>query len=189
MAEKTYKTISGIILTIITLVIGGALYLEKTEDYKSCRAEWIIQDNGQYLCPKNNELQYCYSIESRGSGWYRCWIGVPVKVEVLKEEILLQEKLTFKKFPKLTGQANITKIWKRLDNENVKIEWEIPIFNSRDNVTEKLRGDFEIPKDQIDNVAFIQDTLASEIKREFEDYNKTFIPNPIIEYKDHPLWR
>ena len=54
---------------------GATLYIEKTGDYINCRAEWILQENGEYLCPKTNATSLCYEIEYRGGGWHRCWTG------------------------------------------------------------------------------------------------------------------
>jgi len=133
---------------------------DATRTYKICKTGWEVFDNPSVT-------------GNLGDG--------------LEEEALIK-KLEFKDFPELTGEVNITRISRRLDDENIIIEWEMEMFNKRDNVSEKLTGGFEVPKERIDNVSYIQDILASEIKREFEDYNKTFIPNPIIEYKDHPLW-
>ena len=61
--------------------------------------------------------------------------------------------------------------------------------NKRDNRFQKIIKVFEIPKEQINNNTLIQNTLAKEIEEEFEEYRKTFIPNPVIEYRDHLLWR
>ena len=97
-------------------------------------------------------------------------------------------KDAFIDYPELTGQANITKISARLDDDVVRFEWEMSMLNIRDDTTEILRGDFEISKAQKNNVIFIQNTLEDEVKREFEDYNKTFIPNPMVEYREHTLW-
>ncbi len=193
MAELNYKIISGI-LTLILLVGGTTYYIQSIEEKTGCKAGWqyeISGDNaGQYGCTTATGTRYetCFNVyNSANTENYWCKKGV--KVLINKEEIAVQERLTFKDFPELTGQANITRIWKRLNDEVIVIEWEIVVFNKRDNVSEKLSRGFEISKEQKDNISFIQDTLASEIKRQFEDYNKTFIPNPIIEYKDHPLWR
>ena len=95
---------------------------------------------------------------------------------------------TFTDYPETVGEANITKISARLDDENVIFEWEITINNKRDGTTEKLRGAFEILKADRSNVILIQDTLELEVNREFEDLNRSFIPNPMVEYRNHPFW-
>ena len=56
------------------------IYLKRTGEYSNCRGLWELQDDGQYKCQKTGELQYCYEIEYRGSGWNRCYIGVPIEV-------------------------------------------------------------------------------------------------------------
>ena len=193
MAEGNYKIISGILISL--LLVGGATwYIQDTGTKTGCRDGWkyisIGENFGYYGCTTASGIRYetCFDVyNSANTENYWCKKGI--KVEYTPEEILQQEKLEFKDFPELTGQANITRIWKRLDDENIYIDWEIEMFNKRDNVSEKLRGGFGIDKEQIDNVALIQNTLALEIKREFEDYNRTFIPNPIIEYREHPLWK
>ena len=77
--EIKYKEIGGILL-LVMLTVGGTLLVEKTWDYSNCRAEWVLQDNGEYLCPKTNVTSLCYEIEDRGSGWYRCWTGKLVEI-------------------------------------------------------------------------------------------------------------
>lgn len=77
--EINYKTIGAMILLVI-VTAGGTLLVEKTGDYINCRAEWILQDDGQYLCPKTNVTSLCFEIEDRGSGWYRCWTGRVVEI-------------------------------------------------------------------------------------------------------------
>jgi len=79
--ELNYKVVSGIILLIIA-ASSGTFYIEKTGDYDNCRAEWNLNNNGTYTCPKTNITNYCYEIENRGSGWYRCWIG---KIIIVKD--------------------------------------------------------------------------------------------------------
>jgi len=81
MTELSYKQISGIILLVITLSAGSIIVLEKTGDYVNCRGDWILQEDGKYFCEDRNITEYCYEIEYRGSGWYRCWIGHPVEIE------------------------------------------------------------------------------------------------------------
>ena len=95
---------------------------------------------------------------------------------------------TFTDYPDIIGQANITKISARLDDESVVFEWNVKIDNKRDGTIEILNGGFEIRKADKDNSILIQNTLQAEVTREFEDYNKTFIPNPMVEYQSHPLW-
>ncbi|TET75152.1 MAG: hypothetical protein E3J56_01000 [Candidatus Aminicenantes bacterium] len=87
--EINYKTIGGLLLLVL-VTVGGTLLVERTGDYINCRAEWILQENGEYLCPKTNATSLCYEIEERGSGWYRCWTGRLVEIP---EEI--QEFKTF----------------------------------------------------------------------------------------------
>ena len=79
MPELSYKTLSGFVLLVIALAGGSVYYLEKTNDYASCQGTWNLLETGQYECSKNGNLQWCYNIEYRGSGWYRCYIGKIVK--------------------------------------------------------------------------------------------------------------
>ena len=79
MVELNYKTIFGVLLLVI-VTSSGTYYLEKTTQYKSCQGQWLLLDSGQYQCSKNGNLQWCYSIEKRGSGWVRCWVGKQVVV-------------------------------------------------------------------------------------------------------------
>ena len=95
---------------------------------------------------------------------------------------------SFKDYPDIIGQANITKISARLDDEDVVFEWTLKIDNKRDKTTEELRGGFEMSKADKDNAVLIETTLQAEVKREFEDYNKIFVPNPMVEYRNHPSW-
>jgi len=81
--EISYKQIGAVILAIIALGSGSLLYLEKTGNYHNCRSIWNENPDGTYTCPKDNYTDYCYEIENRGNGWYRCWIGNPV---IIKEE-------------------------------------------------------------------------------------------------------
>lgn len=104
------------------------------------------------------------------------------------EDSAIAFRNSFKDYPEILGQANITKISARLDDENVIFEWTLKIDNKRDSTIEELRGGFELPKADKDNAILIENTLQAEVKREFEDYNKTFIPNPMVEYQSHPSW-
>lgn len=192
MVEGNYKIISGI-LTLLLMVGGTTYYIQSLDSKTGCRDGWKYESDGDnaghYGCTTASGTRYeiCFDVyNSANTQDYWCKKGV--KVSFSREEIALQERLEFKDFPELTGEVNITRIWNRLNDENVIIEWEIEMFNKRDNITEKLRGGFEVPKDQIDNVALVQGLLALEVKREFEDLNKTFIPNPVIEYRENPLW-
>lgn len=186
-------------MVILLSVVGITYFIAEGDKAYLCEDKEIVS-----LCWKLSKLNAndistrCYYNPNASTTYKICktgWIpftditvtGNLTKIDI--EEPYLIQKLEFKDFPELTGEVNITRIWKRLDDENVVIEWEIEMLNRRDNVFEKLRGGFEVPRDQIDNIALVQDILASEIKREFEDYNKTFVPNPVIEYKEHPLWR
>src|SRR3990167_11486327 len=82
MPELSYKTIGGITFLLILLASGTTYYLAETNDYKSCRGTWDLQESGQYQCSKTGELQWCYSLEYRGSGWWRCNVG---KVSIVEE--------------------------------------------------------------------------------------------------------
>lgn len=75
MPEISYKQIGGILALVIILTGGTTFYVQKTGEYNNCRGLWELQDDGQYKCEKTGELQYCYNVEYRGSGWYRCWVG------------------------------------------------------------------------------------------------------------------
>ena len=86
MPELSYKVIGGVTFLLILLASGTTYYLAETSDYKSCRGTWDLQESGQYKCSKTGELQWCYSTEYRGSGWYRCFIGRVVNVEEPKQE-------------------------------------------------------------------------------------------------------
>ena len=100
--EINYKTIAGILLLVI-LTAGGTLLIEKTGDYINCRAEWILQENGEYLCPKTNVTSLCYEIEDRGSGWYRCWIGrlVEIPTEIQSFQVFANGELYTCEFTEL----------------------------------------------------------------------------------------
>ena len=193
MAEGNYKLISGI-LFLLLVVSGTTYYISDTGTKTGCRAGWQYEsegeNSGEYGCTTASGTRYqtCFNVyDSANTNNYWCKIGVKVPYE--PDIVLLEERAAFRDFPELIGEVNITRISRRLNDENIVIEWEIDMYNRRDDIVEKLRGGFEVPKEQIDNVALIQGILALEVKREFEDLNKTFIPNPIIEYRDHPLWR
>ena len=79
--ETKYKQIGAALLVVITIASGVALYLEKTDDYHNYRGQWIENQNGSYTCSSDGVTDYCYEIESRGSGWYRCYIGNPVNID------------------------------------------------------------------------------------------------------------
>ena len=102
------------------------------------------------------------------------------------EESALEYKNSFNKYPLMLTQANITKISARIDDTLVVFEWKMLINNTRDNTTDEIQGAFTIIKAQKNNGTLINKTLLSETRREFEDYNKTFQPNPMVEYKSHP---
>ena len=85
MVELNYKQISGIVLLVITLAVGTTHYVEETGEYTNCRGQWVLEDNGNYTCAKTGVTKVCYEIESRGSGWYRCWEGNIVEVEQPKQ--------------------------------------------------------------------------------------------------------
>ena len=106
----------------------------------------------------------------------------------LDEEAAINFRNNFVDYPEIIGQAEITRISARLDDENVIFEWKLTINNKRDGTTEQLIGGFEIPKADKDNTFLIQNTLEFEVNREFEDLNKTFIPNPLVEYRSHSYW-
>jgi len=104
------------------------------------------------------------------------------------EDSAITFRNSFTDYPDILGQANITKISARLDDDNVVFEWVLDINNKRDGTTDILRGDFELAKADKDNEALIESTLQTKVAEEFGDYNKTFIPNPMVEYKSHPSW-
>ena len=106
----------------------------------------------------------------------------------LDEDAAINFRNNFIDYPEIIGQAKITRISARLDDENILFEWRVNINNKRDGTTEELRGGFEIPKIDKDNTILIQNTLELEVNREFEDLNKSFIPNPMVEYRSHPFW-
>jgi len=84
--EINYKQIGALILAII-ITASGTIYLEKTGDYDNCRGVWTENSDGSFTCPKTNVTNYCYEIENRGSGWYRCWIGVPIPIETNNQKL------------------------------------------------------------------------------------------------------
>ncbi|MHA1827943.1 MAG: hypothetical protein ACTSX6_04765 [Candidatus Heimdallarchaeaceae archaeon] len=84
MPELNYKSIGGILLLVVLLSSGATYYIQETNDYSNCRGLWEIQEDGMYKCSKTGESNYCYKIEYRGSGWYRCWIGKAVDVNQQK---------------------------------------------------------------------------------------------------------
>lgn len=90
MLKKQYQQIAGIAVALLLIVtsVGTTIYLKETNKYINCRADWEEQDDGKYLCPKTNETEWCYRIEYRGAGWYRCWIGEPVEIE---EELIIKQ--------------------------------------------------------------------------------------------------
>ena len=106
----------------------------------------------------------------------------------LDEEAAINFRNNFVDYPEIIGQAEITRISARLDDENILFEWRVNINNKRDGTTEELTGAFDIPKIDKDNTFLIQNTLEFEVNREFEDLNKTFIPNPLVEYRSHSYW-
>lgn len=86
MPELSYKVIGGVTFLLILLASGTTYYLAETNDYKSCRGTWDLQEDGMYQCSKTLEKYWCYSVEYRGSGWYRCNVGKVVNVEQPKPE-------------------------------------------------------------------------------------------------------
>ena len=113
---------------------------------------------------------------------------VLAEIIFLDEDAAINFRNNFVDYPEIIGQAEITRISARLDDENIIFEWRVNINNKRDGTTEELMGAFEIPKADKDNAILIQNTLTDEVNREFEDLNKTFIPNPLVEYRSHPSW-
>ena len=95
---------------------------------------------------------------------------------------------SYTNYPEIIGQANITKISGLLDNDYVIFEWEIKIDNKRDNTTDRLNGGFKVDKANKDNVNFVENLLETEVQREFDDLNQTFVPNPMVQYKSSTLW-
>lgn len=89
--EINYKQI-GVILVAIILTGSGAIYLQRTGEYHNCRAEWVENIDGTFTCPKDNQTDYCFEIENRGSGWYRCWIGVPINVNIGESRKINQDR-------------------------------------------------------------------------------------------------
>ena len=85
MKKVTHQAINGVLLAVIVLagsIGGGVIYLEKTDDYVNCRGEWTLEDNGMFRCERTGELQYCWNVTYRGSGWYRCFVGLPVDIKI-----------------------------------------------------------------------------------------------------------
>ena len=83
MVELNYQQISGLLLLVITLSAGSTgILLEETTNFVNCRGEWILENTGQYNCSKDGNLEWCYKIEPRGSGWNRCILGKIIKQEV-----------------------------------------------------------------------------------------------------------
>ena len=93
MPTLNYKQVGGLLLLAIGLTCGITLLLEKTGEYINCRADWILQEDGTYICPKTNAQHFCYEIEDRGSGWYRCWLGKVVETESPPEEPIFKEAI------------------------------------------------------------------------------------------------
>lgn len=198
MAEVTGKQLLWGMVILLSAV-GVTYFIAEGDDAYFCEDKDVVSlcwklsklntNNISTRCYYNPDAVRTYTICK--TGWnpykYQNVVGNLTKIDLEEESRIKQ--LDFKDYPEITGQAKITRIWKRLDDESVIIQWEIEVFNKRDNTFTTLRDNFEIPQDQIDNINFIQDILESKIKKEFEDYNKTFIPNPVIEYSDHPLWR
>lgn len=81
MVELSKTLIGGILTLIIILSSGTTYFIEKTGDYDNCRGEWLLQEDGMYQCQQDQVKQWCFEIEERGSGWYRCWLGKVVLVE------------------------------------------------------------------------------------------------------------
>lgn len=104
------------------------------------------------------------------------------------EESARAFKDSFTDYPEKRAEANITRISSLLDNNYVVIEWEMKVLNTRDNKNKILRSSFSIPKGQINNNTLIENSLEVNVKREFNSYNESFVPNPIIEYRSHSLW-
>ena len=88
--ELTYQKIIGGIIVLAIAFGGGTVLLQKTGEYRNCRGLWDFQENGQYQCSKTGEVQWCYEIESRGSGWYRCWLGEPIELPV-EEPVVIKK--------------------------------------------------------------------------------------------------
>ncbi len=113
-------------------------------------------------------------------------VGVTVIFDSEAEAIAYRDSFT--DYPQIIGQANITRISGLLDNDFVIFEWELIINNKRDNTLEILNGGFEVNKANKDNSIFVENLLNQEVQREFDDLNKTFVPNPLVEYKSNSLW-
>ena len=104
------------------------------------------------------------------------------------ESAALTYRNSFKDYPVLTAEANITKIWSKLDSTTVWIEWKAPVYDKKNKKSTYIGNDFTIPKNQKDNLTLINTELQNNVNIEFSYYNNTFVPNPIIHYKDHTYW-
>ena len=166
-------------MVILLSAVGVTYYIGEADTAYSCKEEKVT------LCWKlsklnaNNISSRCYYNISATRTYKLCRTGWnPFEDKTVTGNITEIETVTETPAKKVElGQTKITRIWTRADDDFVFIKWEM----------DTLSGVFEIPKDQIDNNTFIQDTLELKVKQEFEGYNKSFIPNPVIEYKDHSL--
>jgi len=189
-------------MVILLSAVGINYYIAEGDTAYSCKEEKVT------LCWKLSKLNdndistRCYYNISAVRTYKICRTGwnlfdspnltgdlTEIKPKIDLEEDLRVKSLEFKDFPEIISEAKITRIWKRLDDDFIRVEWEIEVLNKQVDRTETLTGRFRIPEEKKNNNSFIQDKLEKEIRREFVDYNQSFIPNPIIEYKDHPLWR
>jgi len=177
-------------MVIVLSAVGVNYFIAEGDTAYSCEEEKVT------LCWKlskinsNNISRNCYYNISAPRTYKLCRTGWNLfEDKTLTGDITeIDSEVEFKEFPEI-GEVEIVSIWKRLDDKDITIQWKLEVFNKRDNVTDIIRKRFQIPTEQIDNITFIQDILEPEVKKAFEKYNKSFIPNPIIEYKDHPLWK
>ena len=174
-------------MVIVLSAVGINYYIAEGDTAYSCGEEKVT------LCWKlsklnaNNDSTRCYYNVSAPRTYKLCrtgWnlfdqpniTGNLTEIETITE-VAPVKKLEFKEFE--LGQPKITRIWTRTDDDFVMIRWKM----------DNLKGVFEIPKEQVNNNTFIQETLALKVKEEFEGYNNTFIDDPDIEYTNHPLWK
>ena len=192
-------------MVIIVTLVGGAYYIAEGDPSYECKDK---EESVISLCWKLSKINLndistrCYFNPDAVRTYTICktgWISytssevignittLKVETEDEREEVLIRKKLDFKDYPDLIGQPKIIRIWRPLGDNTVHIRWQMIVWNNRDNKNDTVEGYIDIPKEQINDIILIQELLESDVKKEFEIYNRTFIPNPIIEYEDHIL--